>query len=310
MENLYHMMAEHSPSMHAVMCRHLGYCTYNLRRREDDVQLIFMDVRPSSSLLDSIKPSTTACSTVMQGQCQLGHPPYLCLACCLFCSIEAGLSCQMLLPHWRIRGQAAPAQPQLQVHANMVCHMPQATAHGTPVICHMSNQSCPSFHQDRSCQSRPQGNTLLLQESVRHGDPFSQTISKLWDCHSTRPFMELHDPEINDKVSLQSTIGLSLLHEPGESAPIAEQLPTYLPLQKRPGMGLTEDETPNMTWLAQQSFISPALGWTALHHTIMCIAGRTRSFILDLTLRVRAMEPRQFGTVPCLHDPEQGATGP
>ena len=40
-----------------------------------------------------------------------------------------------------------------------------------------------------------------LQESVRHGDPFSQTISKLWDCHSTRPFLELHDPDISEKVS-------------------------------------------------------------------------------------------------------------
>ncbi|KAK9868588.1 hypothetical protein WJX84_004085 [Apatococcus fuscideae] len=84
-ENLYHMMAEHSPSMHAVMCRHLGYCTYNRHRRKDDIQVIFMD------------------------------------------------------------------------------------------------------------------------ESVRHGDPFSQTISKLWDCHSARPFMELHDPEISDKVYLIDT---------------------------------------------------------------------------------------------------------
>ncbi len=43
-ENLYHMMGEHSPSMHAAMCKHLGYCTYGQHRHKDDIRIIFMDV--------------------------------------------------------------------------------------------------------------------------------------------------------------------------------------------------------------------------------------------------------------------------
>ena len=43
------MMAEHSPSMHGVMCRYLGFCRYAEHASDSDIQIIFLDVTTNSA---------------------------------------------------------------------------------------------------------------------------------------------------------------------------------------------------------------------------------------------------------------------